>query len=342
MDAPMSGAQGVFAEWQPRYAEHGIATFPIEIVGNDKKPATIGYSKTGLRSSGKLALKFADAVALACMCGPRNRVTVLDLDDTDETIIKEGEALFGRSPLLWRTGGGKFAMPFRYNGETRLIRPIPGLPIDLLGGGVAVLPPSAGVRRPYEIIEGTLADLDRLPVARIPGEIARKLARDPKTAGRDPAERIPEGRRNGELFKYCRSIVGYCDNLDQLIDAAKTYRDDRFELLPPVPDAEVVKTCNSVWRYQGGRRKIMHRIVERPQFEALAADPEILGVFAYLAAENGPDAEFMIADGLAQSRGWPRRLVPNARKRMLELGLIEPLGRRGKTGPYLYRWIILP
>jgi hypothetical protein len=113
--------RGVFATWQPRYAAHGIATFPFEIVGNDKKPATIGYMKTGLRGSSQLALKFVEAVALGCVCGHRNRIVVADLDDTEEKIIGEGERLFGRSPILWRTGGGKFAMPFRYNGEARLI-----------------------------------------------------------------------------------------------------------------------------------------------------------------------------------------------------------------------------
>ncbi len=47
----------------------------------------------------------------------------------------------------------------------------------LLGGGFVVAPPSVGATRVYEIIKGTLADLDRLPVARIPDEIA-KLKQD--------------------------------------------------------------------------------------------------------------------------------------------------------------------
>jgi hypothetical protein len=321
---------GIFAEWQPEYAKHRVATFPVEIIGNDKKPGTKGYMKTGLRGSAQLALKFAEAQSFGFACGPRNRLTIVDMDDTDPAIIAEGERIFGTSPLLWRTGGGKFAMPFRYNGEGRRIRPLASLPIDLLGGGFAVAPPSAGAIRPYEIIRGTLADLDRLSVARIPDEIRRLVAE------RGSVDRIPEGRRNDELFKHFKLIVIHCDDLDQLIDAAKTWADDRFA--SPLSSAEITKTCNSVWQYRGGRRRVMNTIVESDQYAALVSNTDALALFAYLSAENGADSEFMIADGLAEARGWPRRFVPAARKMLLGLGFIERIGRRGKTGSYLYRW----
>jgi Bifunctional DNA primase/polymerase, N-terminal len=183
---------GTFAAWQPRYAKYGIATFPVRIVGKDKKPAMSHYDRVGLRGSAQLALKFFEAGSFACMCGRRNRLVIVDMDDTDEKIVDEGERLFGRSPILWRTGGGKFAMPFRHNGEDRRIRPIPGLPIDVLGGGMVVLPPSSGVRRPYELIRGSLADLDHLPIARMPDDIGRKFIER-----RDPQQRIARGRRRG-------------------------------------------------------------------------------------------------------------------------------------------------
>jgi hypothetical protein len=73
--------------------------------------------------------------------------------------------------------------------------------------------------------------------------------------------------------------------------------------------------------------------MNKEQFQALAAEPKVLGVFAFLAAEHGHDSEFTIADGLTEKMGWPRRLLPAARARFLELGLIERIGRRGKTGP---------
>jgi hypothetical protein len=83
---------------------------------------------------------------------------------------------------------------------------------------------------------------------------------------------------------------------------------------------------------------VINNIVEASQYAALVSNTGALALFAYLSAENGPDSEFMIADGLAVARGWPRRFVPTAREALLNLGLIERIGRRGNTGPYLYRW----
>ena len=292
---------------------------------------TAHYQKVGLRGSTELAAKFPDAQTYGFMYGPRNRLTIVDLDTADPAIIEEGERLFGASPVLWQTGGGKYAMAYRHNGEPRLIRPFgkSGPQIDLLGGGLCVAPPSRGAKQQYQIIRGTLADLDRLPVARTPNEIAQVIAGN-------RADRIPKGSRQNELFKYCNSIVGYCDTPDQLIDAATTWADDR--LASPLPAVEIIKTCNSVWQYRGGRKRIMNQIIDGPHWAELRADPEILGVFTFLAAENGPTAEFMIADGLAAAMGWRRRLIPEARDRFLKLGLIERTRRLGKTGPYLYRW----
>jgi len=329
----MSSDQGIFAEWQPRYAQRGVATFPVQIIGNDKKPRTKGYLKTGLRGSAQLAAKFADAKSFGFACGRYNRLMVVDMDSTDPAIIREGERLFGTSPLLWRTGGGKFAMPFRYNGERRRrIRPIKSLPIDLLGAGFVVAPPSVGETRAYEIIKGTLADLDRVPVARIPDEIAQLMP-----AG-DHIGRIPKGERNNELFNYCNRVVNHCDTIDQLIDAARTWADDR--LAAPLAPAEIIKVSKSVWQYQGGRKRIINHMVEAPEYNALVANVDALALFAYLSAENGPGANFMIADGLSKARGWPRRFVPAAREALLKLRVVELVRAAGKNAPALYRWKI--
>jgi Bifunctional DNA primase/polymerase, N-terminal len=161
---------GVFSEWQPRYAALGIATFPVEIKADAKNPAISNYDRVGLRGSAKLATAtcFAGYDALGFLAGPRSGITVVDMDETDPKILEDGERLFGPSPLVWQTGGGKFAAAYKFNGETRQIRPIPGMPIDILGGGFVVAPPSKGAKRRYEIIRGSLDDLRRLPTAQIP------------------------------------------------------------------------------------------------------------------------------------------------------------------------------
>jgi len=326
--APDDRAEDRFSDWQPRYAEQRIALFPVKIVGRDKRPAITNYHKVGLPGSAQLAQKFGSATTFGFMAGARNRVTVIDMDSTEESIVAEGERLFGVSPMLWRTGGGKFAMPFRHHGERRRVRVFGdnGPPIDLLGGGFVVAPPSIGTARRYEFIRGSLADFDRLPVARIPDEIGRD----------EPPARIPAGRRNNELFRYCNSIVCECDTLDQLLDAARRWAADQFAVL--LPPAEIVKTCSSVWQFRGGRRQIMHLTITAAQFAKLAPDPEVLGVFAYLAGENGPRSEFLIADGLGPALGWPRRLVPAARKALVSLGIVKRVRAAGNGLPALYCW----
>jgi hypothetical protein len=323
---------GAFADWQPKYARHRVATFPVTITeSGHKKPNTVGYLKTGLKGSEKLALKFPTAESFGFACGPYSRICVIDMDDTDPRIVAEGERLFGVSPLLWRTGGGKYAMPFRHNGERRHIRPITGLPIDVLGGGFVVAPPSLGALRPYEIIRGALDDLDRLPRARMPAEIV--VARGSATT---LDKGIREGQRNTALFKHCRSIVDHCQNVDQVVAEAQVWA--AKNLSPPLGASEIAKTAHSAWRYRGGRKQIMHQLIQAPEFKALSIDYEAMGVFSILAAENGPYSTFMIADGFGADLGWPRRLVPAARKKFLQLGLIECVRKAAPSRPALYRW----
>ena len=123
----------LFEKWQPIYAEHGIATFPVK----DKKPSIKGYQNIGLRGSTQLATKFGGSNAFGFMCGKRSRITILDIDSSHTGDVQEAIKLFGESPVLWRTGSGNHAMAFRFNGEGRHIRPIDGVPLDLLGGGLS-------------------------------------------------------------------------------------------------------------------------------------------------------------------------------------------------------------
>src|SRR4051794_39005131 len=100
---------GIFTDWQPRYARHGVPTFPVTVGANAKRPLVKSYLETdGGRSAGFLR-KFGDAKSFGFACGPRSGLTIVDLDSTDDAIVAEGAKLFGQSPLVWRTGGGKFA-----------------------------------------------------------------------------------------------------------------------------------------------------------------------------------------------------------------------------------------
>jgi Bifunctional DNA primase/polymerase, N-terminal len=115
-----ASAQGIFSRNQAIYAEHGVATFPVT---KDKIPATRGYMHVGLAGSAKLAEKFMDSPALGFIAGQRSKITVLDVDTTDETVLSDALARHGTSPLIVRTGSGKFHAYYRHNGERRRIRP---------------------------------------------------------------------------------------------------------------------------------------------------------------------------------------------------------------------------
>jgi hypothetical protein len=114
------------------------------------------------------------------------------------------------------------------------------------------------------------------------------------------------------------------------------------KLAEPLPDAEIIKTANSVWKYRGGRKQVMQHVVEAPFYSALVSDLNALALFSYLSAENGPAAQFMVADGLGPARGWPRRFVPEARSALLKMGAIKCVRRPRKNVPALYCWAITP
>lgn len=110
---------GVFTQWQPVYAEHNIPTFPCK---PDKRPAVTNYRRFGLPASSQIALH-SEADALGFMCGTRSRITMLDVDTTDERILADALDRHGRTPIIARTASGKFHAPYRHNGERRWIRP---------------------------------------------------------------------------------------------------------------------------------------------------------------------------------------------------------------------------
>jgi hypothetical protein len=84
-----------FAEWQPRYAEQGIATFPVK----NKRPCVQGWQHVGIGGSLQLALKFPEADAFGFQCGKHNRITIIDIDSAQERMLDEAVRMFGQSPL---------------------------------------------------------------------------------------------------------------------------------------------------------------------------------------------------------------------------------------------------
>ena len=227
---------GLFSRWQPKYAAHNVATFPVLITEEAKRPAITNYGRVGLPGSAELATKrqFANANAFGFMTGPRSKITVLDVDTTDEAILANALDQHGQSPLVVRSVSGKFHAYYRHNGERRKIRPWRGLAIDLLGtGGFVVAPPSEVAKGSYSFIQGTLDELDQLPALR---NLDLPQPKQPSAI---------DGERNKKLWHHCMGAAHHVENFDELLDVARTFHDD---CLPPSDDSEVIKAAQSAWR----------------------------------------------------------------------------------------------
>jgi len=322
--------RSIFPVWQPRYAEHGIATFPVT---DNKTPATKGYLRTGLRGSGQLAAKFQNVDALGFACGPRNKLTLLDVDTTDERVLADALDRHGSTPLIARTASGKWHAYYRHNSERRQIRPNRNLPIDILGGGFAVAPPSLVTKGAYSFIQGSLDDLDRLPVMRDVERQSRDFA-----ATDAPGEPVLDGDRNEKLFRWCLRQARHCDDFNALLDVARTCNDS---FLPPLEDQEVMRVATSAWSYEErGLNRCGQHGFWSPQQQVIEflGDADAFYLLAFLRAHNGPWSHFMCTNRLAEKFDWDRRRLAAARTRLIEAGHIKCVRYAGIGQPAMYIW----
>jgi hypothetical protein len=313
--------RGVFPIWQPRYAAHGIATFPVRIVAKDdgkfdKMPATRGYLRTGVRGSAQLALKFPRADALGIVCGQPNKLVVLDVDTTDDRVLADAQSRHGPTPLIVRTASRKFHGYYKHNGERRWIRPYPGQPIDILGGGFVVAPPSRAGNGQYEIIQGTLDDLDRLPVMRgldnLRGVATSPRAEPSVCAREEEPEPSPlrgmrehDGRNRAQFMTIgpiARDIHRACGSREDLLRAAIEHNAQAEQ---PMEDGEVEGIVNNVWKMTlESRNAIGLPGLFCLSVEHLELDSDVLKLLAFLRAHQGPHATFWCSNGLADTFGW--------------------------------------
>ena len=232
-----------FATWQGEYAARHIPTFPINATadnGSRKIPGVTNYQRMGLPASRQLVLKGLDADGIACMAGARNKLSVVDIDATGaeaDRLMAEAQRLHGRSRFIVRSGRGGLHAYYRYNGEERKIRPDPRRPIDILGGGVVVLPPSRGASRRYEIIEGTLDDLTALTKIKL--VTPSPIITDPATL-RD----AQIGERDKKFWPYVARMAHQAKNLMHLIEIAMELN-DMFPM--PLTQAEINAKCKYWW-----------------------------------------------------------------------------------------------
>ena len=268
----------------------------------------------GLPGSAKLAQKFASADAFGFCPGRRSGLTILDIDTPDDSVLADALNRHGRTPIIVRSGSGNHQAWYRWNGEGRQIRPFCEKPIDVLGNGFAIAPPSHGTKSNYQFIEGCLDDLDHLP--RLRGLPANSNGQSGTAAPRGTG-RIREGARNNTLWEHCMRNAHHCDDFDILVDVARTANN---QYLPPLPDSDVVKAATSAWGYtERGENHFGQNGVWLSTDEVnhlIKQNPDDLVLLSFLFANNGRSKPFMIANGMADRLGWPRKRLAAARKRL--------------------------
>jgi hypothetical protein len=301
---------GVFADWQPVYEAYGVPTFPVRVVDGDKKPAISGYLKVGTGTSRKLVSKFSSADSFGFAL-KRARITILDVDTPDERVLADALDQHGSTPLVVRTGSGNWQAWYRNGGEPRRIRPWAGKPIDILGDGFTVAPPSRGVRGWYRLVEGTLDDLDRLPPMRgVESLRSAELS----------VERIGTGNRNNSLFRHCLHEARTCTSIGELLERAMAYSE--LALSQSLPASEVERTVKSVWAMtergenwvgSHGMASLSHDVVDR----YAGSDPDALAVLMKLKRHHWGRPEFVLSRAMAGSLGWTERRFIRARNRLV-------------------------
>jgi hypothetical protein len=334
---------GVFSRWQPEYAARGIATFPVKIEPDRKVPMVRGYHRVGLRASTQLAQKFSDANALGCVLSPRNGMMLVDVDTKDPAAIEVCESQHGKTPIVTQTASkGGYHCWYRHSEEAwrhykssrREVRPDHSKPFDYLSAGLIVLPPSLAPLGAYQFIRGGPDDVASLPV--FAGVVP---ARHNVTAPVSVAEPMVEGSRNTLVWRQAMRWAKSAASFDRLLELTMALNQ---QCIPPMNDAEVIGITKKAWaKQQAGQNRFGQHGAYFDSIEVLGMlqDQDAFILLAFLRSQQGPWSTFMVANGLMEKFGWPRKRLAAARSRLIEMGYIKAVRHAGDGTAALYKWV---
>ena len=333
-------ADGIFGKWQPRYAEVGISTFPVNAA--IKKPAVRGYMKTGPNLSANWRDKFGDASAFGFACR-RAGISVVDVDSTSESILADALAEYGDTPVKVRSGSNHFHLWYRNDPERRKVRPVKGTPIDILNDGFVIAPPSQGTKGSYEFLSGSLADFPELPLMRKQAPATPPSTDIAPTIGQaDEPVSAGVGQRNDTLFKEALRAARDCSGLEALLEHVG-HVNASFD--PPLPHSEAVTVAHSAWRIQseGKNRFGKEQRVEMKtsEIDALWDAPDAMPLLICLRRHHWERPRFFVANEMAKmmpSGGWHRVRFTAARAALEASGLLVMVERPRRTTPAVYRF----
>ena len=342
----------VFAEWQSKYAEYNIVTFPVK--ADEKKPGVSNFLKAGLRASATWAGRpnFAN-YAIGFCPGRRNGITVLDVDTTDEGVLKEALRCHGETPIVIKTASDKAHAWYKYNGERRCIRPWEGLPIDVLGdrngtrNGYVVAPPSRrGNGTEYRFLRGDLSEIVNLPIMRDVDDLKRAeplVLPDDVAVVEEPTgetrAKIKEGNTDNSLWRACMVQAKQVQTFDELLAFARSYNEENMQ--PPLSDNVAAEKALQAWRYeQMGTNAFGQRSVIIPE-RLSDLGPDALFLYGRLQRDYFWRDQFTMASKYGASFGMGRRRQTNATKALMAAKAIRRLTRGGRfdgDAP-MYAWI---
>ncbi len=341
---------GAFAEAVEVFGEHGIAVIPT-LPDRPSKPMVKLPEAFGVRGAKALVLnsRYRDANA-AVVCGSRSGLTVVDIDSTDKAIVAEVLDRFGDTPLKAQSASGNWHLYYRHAGERRRIRALgKRLPVDVLGAGLAVVPPSH--RAPtktkrgggYRFMDGTLEDLQRLRPMRHP-----VISNRPAATDLAPGQMRDGDGRNSALFDKARWIARQFEDEGRFLKRLFAENQCFGEPLAPT---EVTKIAASVWgmkrdgRLLGDGDRVGFMSLE--ETKALSANPSALVLLSYLRSHHPSDHVFAVVPEAISKSGallMSTNTIRAARQVLLDQDLLEFVaeGGRGPTGrqqPNQYRLI---
>jgi Bifunctional DNA primase/polymerase, N-terminal/Primase C terminal 1 (PriCT-1) len=341
---------GAFASHAHEFFNHGLAVLPTG--GEDgKRPLIKGFGKSllGPAEIDRFIEKFPDA-NLGFKPG-HSQLVILDVDSRDATVQREAIRRFGDTLVKVVTGSGNLQAYYR------ACRPVASMdlrhidgeggPIEIKGDGtICIAPPSVNPKTggEYAFIEGGLKDLRRLP------EINLSSISMPDTID---GRKIDVGLRNNTLFRVCLREARHCDDLVELIDAAKTYAEDFFVV--PMGEREIIKTATSAWRYESDDLnwvgKEAHVVMPKSFIKQMALDISnkhsgdafmllalLLGEHSARQARGEPFA--LVFQGMAKAESlpdWTAYQYATAARELLRAGYLECIRQgKGRGHPSLY------
>lgn len=325
---------GAYATHAAEYAAAGLAVFPVDT--RAKRPAVRNWQKATARASRAWAAKFPDCDGLGVLMGAPSRIVEVDVDMVGDAALGAALERFGETPITIRTASGKSKAWYRHNGERRLVRPITGLDVDVLGGGFTVAPPSwrDDLGAGYRFLTGGLADLDSLPTIRAGALETRVWA----------AEGVMRGERNDRLYRWAMAEAHHCDDLAALEDACATWAG---AMPDPLSAAEVAAVARSAWSYQCRGRNFIG--VKKPQVTARDATmdklqdaPDAFFLLSIFERYHRARADFAISPAAMSKAGnppWHYTRIGRARDVLVERGFLVEVAapERGRKRAGVYR-----